>query len=68
MSTTLSGELVPLIGEEVTVYTNAFGGLAVIGTLKKVGNDFLLVSFQEEKFEYELRVFFANIVYVHRNP
>ncbi|RAV20076.1 hypothetical protein [Paenibacillus contaminans] len=68
MSSTLSGDLVPLIGSEVTAVTNAFGQLTVIGTLARVGNDYILVSFTDNGFLYEIRVSFANLVYVHANP
>ncbi|MGO4370276.1 hypothetical protein AB4Z21_05660 [Paenibacillus sp. MCAF20] len=68
MSTTLAGDLVSLIGTEVTIVTNASGQLSVIGTLVSVGNDFLLVTFDDGKFRYELRVFYANIVYVQAAP
>jgi hypothetical protein len=68
MSTTLSGDLIPLIGGEVYVMTNAYGQLAVIGTLDQVGNDFILVSFEQDSFLYQIRIFYSNIVYVHANP
>ncbi|MGG1633386.1 hypothetical protein MHH56_15410 [Paenibacillus sp. FSL K6-3182] len=68
MSTTLSGDLIALLGKEVFVMTNGFGQLAVIGRLDQVGNDFILVSFDQDSFLYELRIFYANIIYVHENP
>ncbi|CAM4268010.1 hypothetical protein FHS16_001983 [Paenibacillus endophyticus] len=68
MSTTLSGDLLPLLGKEVFVMTNGYGQVAIIGRLDQVGNDFILVSFEQEKFLYEIRIFYANIVYVHENP
>ncbi|OME80194.1 hypothetical protein BK120_20420 [Paenibacillus sp. FSL A5-0031] len=68
MSTTLSGDLIALLGKEVFVMTNGFGQLAVIGRLDQVGNDFILVSFDQDRFLYELRIFYANIIYVHENP
>lgn len=68
MSTTLSGDLIALLGKEVFVMTNGFGQLAVIGRLVQVGNDFILVSFDQDSFLYELRIFYANIIYVHENP
>lgn len=68
MSTTLSGDLIALLGKEVFVMTNGFGQLAVIGRLNQVGNDFILVSFDQDSFLYELRIFYANIIYVHENP
>ncbi|WP_042167344.1 hypothetical protein [Paenibacillus gorillae] len=68
MATTISGDLIPLIGSEVTVVTNGFGQLAVVGTLERVGNDYILVSFEESGFTYELRIFYVNIIYVHANP
>lgn len=68
MGTTLSGDLVSLIGSEVTVMTNGYGQLAIIGILSRVGNDYILVSFDQEKFLYEIRIFYANIIYVHANP
>ncbi len=68
MFTTLPGDLAPLIGSQVTAFTNAFGQLAVTGRLDRVGNDYILISFEQGGFLYELRVFYANIIYVHRNP
>lgn len=68
MSTTLSGDLIPLLGKEVYVMTNGFGSLAVVGRLDQVGNDFILVSFDQDSFLYELRIFYSNIIYVHENP
>ncbi|MFF2480204.1 hypothetical protein [Paenibacillus sp. NPDC058071] len=68
MATTISGDLIPLIGSEVTVVTNGFGQLAVIGQLVRVGNDYILVSFEDSGFLYEIRIFYANIIYVHANP
>ncbi|WP_341280957.1 hypothetical protein [Paenibacillus sp. FSL H8-0537] len=68
MATTLSGDLIPLIGKEVSVMTNGYFQLAVVGTLNRVGNDYILVSFEQDNFLYELRIFFVNIIYVHENP
>jgi hypothetical protein len=67
MSATLSGDLIPLIGQDVYVATNGAGGLAVTGTLTRVGNDYILVSFTQNDALFELRIFFANIIYVHKN-
>ncbi|MWC30079.1 hypothetical protein [Paenibacillus sp. MMS18-CY102] len=68
MASTLSGELVALIGANVTVVTTAYGQLAVVGTLTRVGSDYALVSFEENEVFYELRIPFVNIAYVHANP
>ncbi|MFX3632519.1 MAG: hypothetical protein ACE3L7_06100 [Candidatus Pristimantibacillus sp.] len=68
MASTISGDLIPLIGSEVTVVTTGSGQLSVIGRLDRVGNDYILISFEDSGFLYELRVFNTNIVYVHANP
>ncbi|WP_138751431.1 hypothetical protein [Paenibacillus sinopodophylli] len=68
MSTSLSGDLLPLIGREVFVMTNGYGQVAIIGRLDQVGNDFILVSFEQDKFLYEIRILYATIIYVHENP
>jgi len=68
VATTLSGDLVALIGSNVTVVTTAYGQLAVVGTLTRVGSDYLLVAFEENEFFYELRIPFANVAYVNANP
>ncbi|EFM11728.1 hypothetical protein PaecuDRAFT_1334 [Paenibacillus curdlanolyticus YK9] len=57
-----------MIGVNVTVVTTAYGQLAVIGTLTRVGSDYALIAFEENQALYELRIPFVNIAYVHANP